>query len=126
MNTDSFAQMIQTFGANPERWETDRPDLVRSWAETDGAEVLRAQKELDMRLDTVQPPVYPDLIGKIKSVIIRENAQRQLLLFWRVSPWISVACAVFGFCLGWYQNYSDYANTQSYFDTMFNNFYEQY
>ncbi|MBO4521098.1 MAG: hypothetical protein J5787_07830 [Alphaproteobacteria bacterium] len=127
MNTDSFAQTVQTFGSDATHWETDRVDEIKTWIKTkEGLRIFQEEKELDDYLNMVQPPACTGLIDKIQTVIANEKIQRQLLLFWRVSPWISAACVVFGFCLGWYQNYSDYANTQSYFSTMFDNFYEQY
>ena len=127
MTTDSFAQTIQTFGTDSAHWETDQADQIKAWIETEeGNRIFQAEKELDDRLNLVQPPVCVGLIDKIQTVIANEKIQRQLLLFWRISPWVSAACVVFGFCLGWYQNYSDYTNTQSYFNTLFDTFYEQY
>lgn len=120
METDSFAQMIQTFGASPDRWETDRTDQIKAWTETkDGKRILRAEKDLDDCLNTVCPPVTFHLIDKIRTAVLNERMQRQILLFWRISPWVSFLCVIGGFYLGWHQNQLDYVNTQSYFSAMF-------
>lgn len=127
MTTDSFAQIIQTFGADAAHWETERFDQIKAWTETEeGKRILQTEKELDDCLNLVQPPVCTGLIDKIQAIITNEKTQRQILLFWKISPWISFACMIGGFYLGWYQNHQDYINTQSYFSTMFDNFYEQY
>jgi len=127
MSTDSFAQIVQTFGTDTKHWETDQADQIKAWIETDeGNRIFQEEKKLDDCLNLVLPPACTCLIDKIQAVVANEKIQRQILLFWKISPWISAACIVFGFCLGWYQNYSDYANTQSYFNTLFDNFYEQY
>ena len=128
MDFDSFAQMIQTFGASASRWETDQAEEAVKWAKTrEGAALLRKEKALDNKLDTVQPPFYPDLINRIQSVVMNEKAQRQIVLFWRISPWISFLFLIVGFYMGWHQNHQDFVNTQNYFTTMFDDlYYEQY
>ena len=124
MTFDSFAQTVQTFGASPSRWETDE---INAWATTEeGFNLLQTEKELDDQLDLVQPPACAGLIERIQVAVMNEKAQRQILLFWKISPWISFLFMIGGFYLGWYENHLNYANTQSYFSTMFDTFYEQY
>ena len=126
MISDSFSKTVQTFGAGFARRETDRPDAFDAWAATNGAAILKEEKELDDLLNTVQPPPCSGLAERIYAIALNDALRGQLLIFRRFVPWVSVACAVFGFCLGWYQNHADVANTQSYFNTMFDLFYEQY
>ncbi|MBR4127677.1 MAG: hypothetical protein IKR09_08900 [Alphaproteobacteria bacterium] len=126
MTSDSFSKTVQTFGVNLAHRETNQRDVFDVWAATDGAAVLQTEKALDDLLNTVRPPSCSGLAERIYATVLNETARRQILLFWRLSPWISLACAVFGFCLGWYQNHADTANMQSYFNTMFDLFYEQY
>ena len=126
MISDSFSKTVQTFGADPMRWETDRKDALNIWATTEGATVLQTEKALDDLLNTVQPPPCSGLAERIYAIASNDALRGQLLIFLRFVPWVSVACAVFGFCLGWSQNHADAANTQSYFETMFDTFYEQY
>ena len=127
MTSDSFSKAVQTFGAGFARRETDRPDAFDVWATTEGASILQTENALDDLLDTVQPPACPaGLAERIYAIALNETMRRQILIFRRFVPWVSVACAVFGFCLGWYQNHADIANVQSYFETMFDTFYEQY
>ncbi len=105
MTSDSFSKTVQTFGADPARWETDQKDALNVWAATDGAAILKAEKALDDLLDTVQPPPCSGLAERIYAVVLNDALRGQLLIFRRFVPWVSVACAVFGFCLGWYQNH---------------------
>ncbi|MBR1777583.1 MAG: hypothetical protein IJ752_03230 [Alphaproteobacteria bacterium] len=128
MDFDSFAQMIQTFGASAARWETDQPEATAQWAKTrKGAKLLQAEKILDTELDSLQPPLCTGLIERIQSVVMNEKTQRQIVLFWRISPWVSFLFMIGGFYMGWYQNHQDFINTQSYFTTMFEDLnYEQY
>lgn len=89
--------------------------------------VPEEEKELNACLDMIQPPDCTGLTDKILSAVLLEKAKSQMLLFWRVSPWISVLCILCGFYLGWYQSHQDYINAQSYFSTMFDDFnYEQF
>ena len=127
MTSDSFSQAVQTFGVIPARRETDQTDAFDAWAATGGAAVLKEEKALDDLLDTVQPPPCPaGLAERIYAIALNDALRGQILIFRRFVPWISVACAVFGFCLGWYQNHAAAADAQSYFETMFDTFYEQY
>lgn len=128
MTFDSFAKTVQTFGSDPDRWETEQRDDIVKWTQTDeGRSVLRQEKELDEQLNLLQPPPCSGLIDKIQSAIIQDKAKSQILLFWRISPWISVLCILCGFYLGWHQSQQNYINMQSYFSTMFDDFnYEQY
>ena len=125
MDFDSFAKTIQTFGSNPDRWETDQSQ-INAWAKTDGSDVLKTEKALDDLLNLVQPPVCAGLTERIQSFVINEALRGQLLIFKRFAPWISLCCLIGGFYLGWYQNHLNNVNTQSYFETMFDTFYEQY
>lgn len=125
MDFDSFAKTVQTFGADPERWNTDRKDAMNLWATTDGANILQTEKALDDLLDTIQPPDCTGLTERIQSFVLNEALRGQILIFRRFAPWISLCCLIGGFCLGWYQNHLNDINTQSYFETMFDTFYEQ-
>ena len=127
-DTTEFAQTLQTFGSSPARWETDQAEQIKKWTETpDGTDVLNREKELDCLLDSIQPPVCTELIDRIQAAVMQDCVRRQVLLFWRISPWISFLCVLCGFYLGWYQSHQDYINMQSYFSSMFDDFnYEQY
>ena len=126
MDFDSFSKTVQTFGADPARWETDQTDAMNVWAATDGATVLKTEKALDDLLNLVQPPDCQGLAGRIQALVFNEALRGQILIFRRIAPWISLCCLIGGFCLGWYQNHLNDINTQSYFETMFDTFYEQY
>ena len=126
MDTKLFEQTLQTFGASPSHWETEQKDELVAWGKTDGAEIMRQEKDLDDCLNLLVPPVCDNLTEKIQALVINEKIQRQIVLFWKISPWISFLFMVCGFSLGWYQHHLDYINTQSYFNTMFDTFYEQY
>ena len=125
MDFDSFAKTIQTFGADPDRWETDQSQ-INAWVKTGGSDVLKTEKTLDDLLNLVQPPVCAGLTERIQSFVINETLRGQFLIFKRFAPWISLCCLIGGFYLGWYQNLLNNVNTQSYFETMFDTFYEQY
>ena len=128
MNTENFIQTVQTFGSSPSRWETDSPEELQKWTQTEeGIEILETEKELDLRLDFLKPPVCTELIDKIQSVIMQETLKHQYLFFWKISPWISFFCIIGGFYLGWYQNHLNDVYTESYFATMFDDTgFEQY
>lgn len=124
MNTEHFIKTVQTFGSFPSRWETDFPEELLKWTETEeGARILKTEKELDDRLDMLAPPVCTGMSNKIQSAIIHENLQRQFLFIWKISPWVSLACMLGGFYLGWYQNYLDDINAQNYVTAMFDEIY---
>lgn len=127
MTCDSFSKTLQTFGANPDRWETDQCDALGEWAATDGADILNGEKSLDDLLNSVRPPEYPaGLTERIRAAVVSETLHRQILFFRRITPWASAACILCGFWLGWYQSRSDFADMQNYFNSMFDLFYEQY
>lgn len=124
MNTEHFIKTVQTFGSFQSKWETDFPEELLKWSETDeGAGILKAEKELDNQLDMLTPPVCTEMFNKIQSAIIQENMQRQFLFFWKISPWISFVCMLGGFYFGWQQNYLDDINAQNYVTSMFDEIY---
>lgn len=126
MDTKLFAQTVQTFGASPSRWETDQKDALADWGKTDGAEMMQEEMELDKALDLVVPPDCTGLSDRIQKIIAAETMQRQIVLFWKISPWVSFLFMVCGFSLGWYQHYLNHLSVQNYFNTLFDTFYEQY
>ena len=126
MNTESFEKTVRTFGASPSRWETEQTDELAEWARTDGKEIAREEQTLDNALNLVAVPEDVSLTDRIQQLVAKETMRRQIVLFWKISPWISFTFMLCGFSLGWYQHHLDYINMQSYFDTLFDTVYEQY
>lgn len=120
MNITSFTRMVQTFGSDPKRWESDDIENAESFAATPmAAEITAEEAKLDKRLDLFSVPFRDNLNERLYAAIMSETGRKFMFLFIRHSTWISLLFMIGGFYLGWRGSHQHIQNEENYFRTMF-------
>lgn len=120
MNLTSFKQMVQTFGANPKRWETENVEEAFGFAAMPAAaSALAVEQNLDEKLDLFSVPFCDNLNQRLFSAIMNETGRKYFFFFIRQATWISLLFMIGGFYLGWHGSQQKMLNTESYFSAMF-------
>lgn len=119
MNFDAFRKNVQTFGSDPKKWPgCENPSFSLALSGNEAA-LWTEERRLDDRLNLFSPPFNPGLSERLFAAIVNEQNRRLFFVFLRYSAAVSLLLMICGFYIGWQNAEMNYANTQSYFNDMF-------
>ncbi len=119
MNFDEFKKTVQTFGSDPKKWSDSESRPFFPALSGNEAAVWTEERRLDDKLNLFCPPFNPGLSERLYAAIINEQNKHLFFVFLRYSAVISLLFLICGFYIGWQDAELNYANTQSYFNDMF-------